>query len=207
MKEIKVKIIIYSDYICPFCFIGKNRVDRLKVEFEHDIDIEWKGFELYPEDVPLPDVNDNHIKMAWLHVEQLAEEDKIDIKRPSRHPRSKLAHEAAEYARERGKFQQFHDALFEAYFLQDRDIRSIKVLLEIARDIGLNVEGLEDCLRNRCMKEKVEKNQREAMEKYKVYAVPTIIISGKKKIVGAQPYRLLKNSLVETIERNKKSIT
>ena len=43
----KPKVTIYSDYICPFCYIGKDRADRLQQEF--DVEIEWKGFEIHPE--------------------------------------------------------------------------------------------------------------------------------------------------------------
>ena len=47
MSQTKLKITAYSDYICPFCYIGYHRIEQLKKEY--NIDVEWKPFEIHPE--------------------------------------------------------------------------------------------------------------------------------------------------------------
>jgi len=191
--SMKVKIIVFSDYICPFCFIGKHRIERLKTEF--NIDVQWESFELYPEDSSLPDPS--YLERVWVKVKQLAEDAGINIRRPSTLPRSRLALEGAEYAKEEGKFQQYHDGVFEAYFQLDKDIGSIKVLLWVAKKISLDLKDFEYCLVNRTMKNKIEEQRREAVE-LGINAIPTFII-GDERIVGAQPYERLRSAVEEVV--------
>ena len=47
MGQKKLKVIVYSDYICPFCYIGFHRIEKLKEEY--NLDVEWEPFELHPE--------------------------------------------------------------------------------------------------------------------------------------------------------------
>jgi len=191
--SMKVKITVFSDYICPFCFIGKHRIERLKTEF--NIDVQWKSFELYPEGSPPPDPS--YLERVWVKVKQLAEDAGINIRRPSTLPRSRLALEGAEYAKGEGKFQQYHDEVFEAYFQLDKDIGSIKVLLWVAEKISLDVTDFEYCLVHRTMKDNIEEQRREAAE-LGINAIPTFII-GDEKIVGAQPYERLRSALEELV--------
>lgn len=113
------KVTVFSDYICPFCFIGKQRVDRLSKEY--DIEVDWKGIEIHPETpeggATLQDLNfsESYIEMAMNSVKQLARDADLDIDVPSIIANSKAALEIAEYAKEKGKFDEYHDGIFKAY--------------------------------------------------------------------------------------------
>jgi len=83
MNQRKLKVIAYSDYICPFCYIGYHRIEQLKKEF--NLVVEWKPFEIHPEtpregaytvDLPFPK---EYLEMAFANVKRLAGEDGLAL--------------------------------------------------------------------------------------------------------------------------------
>ncbi len=106
MGQNQIKIIVYSDYICPFCHIGFHRLEQLKQHFP--LDVEVRPFELHPEtpqdglsydELPFDPV---YLAMAIDGVKRLAAEDNIKFNLPSRMPNSMLALFIAEFAKKRG---------------------------------------------------------------------------------------------------------
>ena len=95
----KKKVIVYSDYICPFCFIGKHRMDRLQEEL--DVEIEWRGLEIHPETPPEGqtledmDINPHYIDMVIENVNKLAAEIALELKSPPKISNSKRALDSA----------------------------------------------------------------------------------------------------------------
>ena len=112
------KVIVYSDYICPFCFIGKERVDRLEREF--GVDVEWKGFEIHPEipaggsDLASLGFDEATVAAISSQVRNLSEEANLKLNLPSRISNSRLALQIAEFAKEQVKFKEYHEAVFTA---------------------------------------------------------------------------------------------
>jgi len=99
---------------------------------------------------------------------------------------SRLALEASEYARDRGHFDSFHTRVFRAYFVETRYIGSFNVIQELAEQEGLDVDDLRRALQEKRYAARLEEARQEA-RRYAVNAVPTFIINGEHKIVGAQP--------------------
>jgi predicted DsbA family dithiol-disulfide isomerase len=99
---------------------------------------------------------------------------------------SDLAHEADQWAREQGAADAFHRAIYRAYFVQDRNIGSADVLVELANGLGLNGEDLHAALADRRYRADVLAEYQEAREAG-VTAVPTFVAEGYA-IVGAHPY-------------------
>ncbi len=196
----KPKVIVYSDYICPFCYVGKRRIDTLIEEF--DVEVEWKCFELHPE-TPIEGkdfssfFDSDYIKMVRENVDKLAKEVNLKFKLNSSISNSKLSLKVGEFAKTKNKFDAYHEAVFNAYFQEAKDIGDIKVIVDIAKKIGLNIKELENYLRSNEADKILEKHKEEAI-KDQINGVPTFII-GEKKIVGAQPYNVIKK-VVETMK-------
>ncbi len=191
------KVVVYSDYICPFCFIGKSRIDRLKKEF--DAMVEWRNIEIHPE-TPLDGIPRTQLSAGfsqlWLNVERLAKEAGVEIRQPPTISNSSLALIASEYARKEGRFEAFHDRVFRAYWQEGRNIGDINVPLEIGRETGLEPSRLKAYFKEGDWEAALERNNRSA-SKHQVSGVPTFII-GKEKVVGAQPYEAIKEAFTKT---------
>ncbi|MFX0044126.1 MAG: DsbA family protein, partial [Candidatus Hodarchaeota archaeon] len=126
MSQPKIKVIAYSDYICPFCYIGYHRLTQLKKEY--NLDVEWRPFEIHPEtpkggalteDLPFPK---GYLEMAFANVKGLADEDGLKLKFSGKLPNSRLALYVSEFARKKGKFGEFHKIVLDAYWLDGKDI-------------------------------------------------------------------------------------
>jgi predicted DsbA family dithiol-disulfide isomerase len=107
---------------------------------------------------------------------------------------SRPALQAAEFAREQGRFNEFHPALFSAYFSHGLDIGDLDVLSEIARDAGLDAVAMKNVLQSGKYMQTLARAQEEAA-RLGVTGVPTFLIEDKKTIVGAQPLDVFRKTL------------
>jgi predicted DsbA family dithiol-disulfide isomerase len=179
---------VFSDYVCPFCYVGKRRADRLREEF--DVEVEYAPFEIHPE-VPPEGVPANYLgrgyyEKAWRAVVALAEEEGLDMKPPPVIANSRCALVGAEFALEHGRFDAYHEAVFRAYFCDGRNIGDVAVLADLARDVGLDAEAFVAHVEAR----KRDVDLSRAFEAG-VWGVPTFLI-GSRAVVGAQPYAVLR---------------
>ena len=185
MAEIDIKI--FSDYIWPFCYIGKGIVDQLKKEF--DIDDTWLSFELHPETPPHGILLSERFKgydVAQMYDQLCTRGKEYGIVFGDRTllSNSRKALEASEYARDMGKYESFHENIFHAYFTEALDIGSVEVIANVARNSGLNADDVLIALKNERYKSQLDAVREEA-RMIDLSGVPTFIINGKYKIVGA----------------------
>lgn len=208
MSQTKLKVIAYSDYICPFCYIGYHRIEQLKKEY--NLDIEWRPFEIHPEtpkegalteDLPFPK---GYLEMAFANVKRLADEDGLELKFSEKLPNSRLALYISEFARKKGKFEEFHKLVLEAYWLEGKDIGDKSLLLDIAGSIGLDKNEIETYLNTDEPFNAMQKSLSE-LRRHRINGVPTFII-GEKLIVGAQPYSIFKQAINEILNEKSKEI-
>ena len=173
-----INVVIYSDYICPFCFLANEVVKRIKQKYELITD--WRPFELHPFRSMMPDINSDYIKMAWLNVQRLASENTIEIKLPSYLSISRRALETAEFAREHGKFESCHDLIFRAYFLEGKDIEKEATLLDIIQQLNLNPDQLKESWKAETYLEVIKASIRE-LHSLGSTAVPTFLIGNENQ--------------------------
>ena len=107
---------------------------------------------------------------------------------------SRKALEASEYARDQGKYGEFHEKVFYAYFAEMQDIGRVDVILELARSAGMDAKELKVSLEEGRYTTRLEESLREG-RLYNVSAVPTFIIDEKYNIVGAQPIEVFQEAL------------
>lgn len=195
-----MKILLYYDYICPFCFLATERVLSLAREF--NLKAEWVGVEIHPE---YPAEGKRRRKTErTLRVsktlENVAAEAGVKIMLPGFVTNSRLCLEGAEFAKEKNKFMEFHKACYAAYFREGKNIGLLETVLEAGERAGLSPEELSESLRKRSFSEKIEKNMEGAREN-EVFGVPTLYLGGLR-IHGIQPvesYRqLIERELMRT---------
>ncbi|TFG28793.1 MAG: DsbA family oxidoreductase [Promethearchaeota archaeon] len=204
MGEKLLKIVVYSDYICPFCYIGFHRMEKLKEQFE--LDIEWQPFEIHPEtpkegffvnNLPFPK---GYLDMVFANVKRLADEDGLTVQFSGTLPNSRLALFTAEFARKNGKFDDFHKLVFESYWKEGKDIGNLSLLLDLAESIGLNRNEIQAYIKNDDPLKELQKSLIE-LRKYGINGVPTFII-GDRMVVGAQSYEVFRNVIQTVLEEN-----
>ncbi len=108
--------------------------------------------------------------------------------------KSRLALEATEFAKEEGHFDSFHGRVFHAYFVETQDIGNLDVILELADQDGLDPDALRLALQEKRYAMHLEEAKQEGLS-YGVTAVPTFILNGEHKIVGAQPIEVFREKL------------
>lgn len=161
---------------------------------EKGIEVEWKAFELRPEGVEMPPKSPEYMERARKGVEQLAAQYGLDMKFNTKTDHSRHALEGAKYAEVHGKGNEYHDAVFAAYFQQDENINDLDVLTEIAGKLGLDQEDFRQALEKRTYMDAVLQDVAEARA-IGITGVPCFIY-GNRGVMGAQNYESLK-ALIE----------
>ena len=193
--ESRVRITVWSDYVCPFCYLEEPVLEQLRREYGDRVEVEWRAFELRPEPVPTLDPDGEYLHTVWNRsVYPMAARRGMTLRLPPVQPRSRRALEAAELARERGRYEAMHHALFRAFFEEGRDIGDTEVLLEVGASAGLEREELRRVLEEGRYTEKVLADQREA-QALRLAAVPTLVVGRAdhpveegEALSGALPY-------------------
>ena len=201
MEQKKIKVIVYSDYICPFCYIGFHRIKKLKEQY--DLDVEWRPFELHPEIPKEGILNDKlpfpreYLDMVMNNVKRLADEAGIKFKFSGKLPNSQLALFISEFARNKGKFDELHELVFDKYWKEGKDIGDLSFLLGLAESIELSKDEILNYIKSDEPLNKLKKAHLE-LRRYGINGVPTFII-GDKIIVGAQPYDVFQKAVLQAL--------
>ncbi|MBI3804120.1 MAG: DsbA family protein [Nitrospirae bacterium] len=174
--EPSLRIDVWSDYVCPFCYLELPVLDRLQETFGDALQIRWRAFELRPEPVPTLDPAGDYLRTTWARsVYPMAEERGLRLRLPPVQPRSRKALEAAAHAAVEGAFDPMHRAIFRAFFDEGRDIGQTEVFLDLADSVGLKREPLRSALEAGRHTDSVLQDQKRA-EELGIAAVPTLLI-------------------------------
>jgi predicted DsbA family dithiol-disulfide isomerase len=114
---------------------------------------------------------------------------------------SRLSLEASEYARDMGKYEQFHEQIFHAYFTETMDIGNAGILRKIASGCGLDASDMMHALKDGRYKLRLDEAKKEGL-KIQLTGVPTYIINDTHKIVGAQPIKVFADILDKIAKAN-----
>ena len=143
----RLRIDVWSDYVCPFCYLQLPVLQRLQQVYGAALEVSWRAFELRPEPVPTPDPAEQNLRSSWQRsVYPMAQERGMTLRLPPLQPRSRKAMEAAVFAHEHGRFDAVHEAIFRAFFVDGRDIGEVEVLQEIGQAAGLPAHLLREAL-------------------------------------------------------------
>lgn len=184
---------VFSDYICPFCYIGDLRLDRLREHF--DLKINWMLIEIHPETppggTPVAELgySDERWGLMMDNLARLAAEEGVTLNQPAFNANSRRALLLAEAAKQAGAgvFYRLHRQLFEAYFGAGRDIGDTSVLRELAAICGVPPALVEQAWSDPDYAGRLQQNLA-AAGKYGVKATPTVFFSERHRLDGAVPY-------------------
>ena len=198
-----MKIDVYSDTICPWCFIGKRRFERALAERpQPDLAISWRPFQLNPE-MP-PDGMDRRRYLAlkfggpagaqevYEQVRQAGRSEDIDFafEAIERTPNTLNSHRLIRYADGAGRQDQVVQALFDSYFLEARDLGNLEVLVSVAEAAGLDPAAARAYLESDEDAEAVRADDARARQ-IGIQGVPTYILNDKYVLSGAHPPEVL----------------
>ena len=191
---------VFSDYVCPWCYLGSARVARLKKE--HGVEVKMVHFPLHPETPAegrsLEDLfagrgYDIASMQAQMRARMAAEGLPYGDRKMTYN--SRLAQELAKWAETQAGGEAIHAALFRAYFVDGRNIGDAEVLVQIAESVGLPGDKAREVLETRSFKAAVDADWQKSRA-YGVTGVPTYV-AGKRGVVGAQPYEVLEDLIGE----------
>lgn len=156
----------------------------------------WRAFELRPEPFPTLNPKGDYLRKIWdASVYPLAQKLRITMHLPPVQPRTRLAHEAAHWARSQGCFDKYHEGLFRAFFERGDDIGDIEVLISLATNLKLAGELLRVALVTGKFEKSVLNDERKA-SRLGVTKIPAFVANRKTMLTGVQPVENLRR-LVE----------
>jgi predicted DsbA family dithiol-disulfide isomerase len=204
----RIRATVWSDYVCPFCYLEEPVLNRIRQEYGEALHLQWRAFELRPTPVPTLDPHGEYLHTVWNQaVYPMARQRGMTLRLPPVQPRSRRAFELAEFARANGRFDEIHRALFKAFFEDGGDIDHLDTLVTIGTAVGLDGETVRGALEQGIYRERVVQDERDAAN-LGITAVPTIMIGRADRpleeadfISGAQPYEVI-NATVERLLLN-----
>ncbi|MDN7243332.1 DsbA family oxidoreductase [Planococcus sp. N028] len=209
-----MKIEIWSDYVCPFCYIGKRTFEQALKQsgFESRAEVSFKAYQLDP-DAPL-DSNisayENLAKKLGQTVEQ-AKEMTEDVAAHARtvglqynfenmvHANTFAAHRLAKWAESLGKESEITEKLLHGYFVESKNVGNAEVLLDIAETAGLPREEAQAVLASDRFAAEVKKDIEEASQ-IGIQGVPFFVVNRKYALSGAQPLETFIEAIVQIAE-------
>ncbi|MGL4687802.1 MAG: DsbA family oxidoreductase, partial [Fusobacteriaceae bacterium] len=136
----KMKIIF--DFVCPYCYVGKKVMWKALKEKIESIEFHWYPYELNPEPNSEKLVTEEKENYFIKNIVPIAKAENIEINFPrvSPIPRTALAFEGLEIAKEFKKDKEYINLVMDSYWLENKNIGDISVLAKIAKEIGINEE-------------------------------------------------------------------
>jgi predicted DsbA family dithiol-disulfide isomerase len=200
-----LKITMFSDFVCPFCYIGFEVIRKLKPEF--NIDLEWRGYQIHPEwppegipaeQVRTPSDTDAR-RAAWQRITAMAEAEGLEIKAPTVFTSSHAALAACEFAREKGGADQLEGRIYRAYFVEGANIGDAKMVARLGAECGFDENEVAQAIRAPRYELRLKNNALAARQR-SVSGVPTFFI-GEYPLVGAQSSQVMRQILQRATER------
>lgn len=196
-----MRIDIWSDFACPFCYIGKRKLEKALEDFEGsgNVEIAWRSFQLDPFAPDKSDVDmvtglaakynltkekaqgmiDQMISMAKEVGLEYNFEDMIQTN-------TFKAHRLASYSKEFGLAQEMNERLLKAHFMDGLNIGDIETLSNLAAEVGLNKEDTIAMLNSDKYTEEIEMDRYESRQ-LGISSVPFFVFDNKYAVQGAQP--------------------
>jgi protein disulfide-isomerase len=214
-----MKINIWSDVRCPFCYIGKRKFERALERFPHkeQVEVVWRSFQLDPGLKTDPDLHayDYLAKVKGLHRDQVIQMHDhvrkaaadVGLEFDFDHAvvaNSFNAHRLIQFAKEQGMGSQAEERLFKAYFTEGKNIDDRQTLIQLGTELQLDPHELERMLDSDKYSDKVEEDE-EMARSIGIRGVPFFIINDAVAVSGAQSPALFLQALEQAWEESRKT--
>lgn len=196
-----MKIEIWSDIMCPFCYIGKRHLEAaLKAFPDEQVEIEWKSFQLDPTIVPQPDKNvyEYLAERKGMSVEESKQMHAGVVARAAevgldyRFEKAVIsnsfdAHRLIQLAKTKQLGDAMEETFFKAYFTDGKDLNDKDTLMELCVGIGLNALDVKEVLEDEAQFSNAVRNDISEAQQIGVRGVPFFVFDRKYAVSGAQP--------------------
>lgn len=212
-EELRLKIEIWSDYACPFCYIGEVRLKKALQKIPVRVEVEFKSFELDPTaprevvsatDERFAEKYGLTIEQARAQIESISEMGRaegLDFRYlTTRYTNTFDALRLTKFAQSHGH-DEIIDKLFDAYFTKNLELADFDVLKKISAECGLDAAEVEKFLNSDEFAAEVRSDERKAAA-YGIHAVPYFVIDGKYAVNGAQPTEFIAETLKKILAEN-----
>lgn len=207
---------IWSDIACPFCYIGKARLEKALQKFpDIEASITWRSFQLDPNapENPELDIYDTLAKKygkdrQWAkemnkNVVEMADGEGLNFNMETIKPANTFkAHRLLHFAAENGKQHEMKAALLNAYFTRGKDVSDIETLATLAHETGLDYERTKEFLEGNHFSEQVEEDIMKARE-IGIQGVPFFLFNNQYGLSGAQPAEVFEEALQKILNEEK----
>jgi len=201
----ELRVTVFSDYICPFCYVGYHRLMRLRDSY--DLKINWRFIEIHPETSPEGepvtslDYPSQHWNQLMQNLEAVAREEDIPIAEHTFTTNSRDALLLAEVAKESGrdKFYDLHEKLFTAFFVDGRNIGDRNILRELATSSGIHRDAVESAWQEEKYQHRIMSNYHTARQ-LDIQAVPSYVF-GERKLTGVVSEDVMRSAASELLNQ------
>ena len=199
----ELKVTVFSDYICPFCYVGHHRLMRLKDTY--DLRINWCFLEIHPENSadgePVTDLDypSEYWDQLMENLKRIAKEENIPLAEHTFTTNSKDALLLSEFCKQLGRdtFYQLHEKLFTAFFVDGQNIGDRNVLRKIARDCGIKDEAIESSWQDKKTQQHIIQNF-DTARKYDIKSVPSFVF-GERVLTGVVSEQVMRDAAAELV--------
>ncbi|PWN71627.1 disulfide bond formation protein DsbA [Chryseobacterium phosphatilyticum] len=207
-----MKIEIWSDVMCPFCYIGKNNFEQAleKLPFKDQVEVEWKSFQLDP----TLEVNKTQDTIQYFRekkgvaeaqatqmlsqVTQMGKGAGIDFNfEKTLITNTFNAHKLLHLAKKHNKSNEMEEALFIAHFIDGKNVGDVDVLVSLAEKLGIDKDEATKAVTSDELDYEVNQDILEARNNG-VSGVPFFVLNGKYAVSGAQPVDVFEDALQQT---------
>jgi predicted DsbA family dithiol-disulfide isomerase len=183
-------VTVYSDYVCPFCYLGRKSLDQYQDNREEELEVDWHPFDLRSQKrgpdgeiyQSVDDGKDNeYYQQAMENVERLQEQYGVDMNMDTATDVDSLnAQIVSYYIKEHYPYEtwlEFDEAVLHALWQEGRDIGQEEVLVELAEDVGIDGDEVNSALNDEGIRQKIHEKFSESHQQG-VTGVPTFAYEG-----------------------------
>ena len=207
-----MKVEIWSDIVCPWCYIGKRRFETALADFDHPVEIEWRSFQLDPEfprgkAIPVYDAlaekfggGREQVREMTGRVKDLAAIEGLDYDFEHGVMVNTFdAHRLAHHAKSQGLGPEMHERLMRAQLIEGQTLSDVDTLVRLAEEIG--VEGAGPVVTSDQYTADVDADIQQA-RLLGATGVPFFVLDRKYGVSGAQPAEVFAQALRQAAENS-----
>ncbi|NHB58132.1 DsbA family oxidoreductase [Acinetobacter shaoyimingii] len=207
-----MRVDVWSDVVCPFCYIGKKRLEKAAAESGVELEIFWHSFQLDP-DAPISQETSNSERLAQKYnrsiaeveemqrnIAEMAKQEGIEFNWEKANSGNTFnAHRIIHLAQSQGLGNEAEEAFFYSYMTQGLAIGERETIEDVAARIGLNPVQVDDVLDSDEFADFVKYDEEVARDQLKVTGVPFFVFDQRVALAGAQPVQVFQDVIAKAI--------
>jgi predicted DsbA family dithiol-disulfide isomerase len=206
-QENKIQLEVFSDYVCPWCYLSTPSIEKLKAKYP--VEIKWIPFPLHPdtptEGLALADLfQGRDMTPVQTMLKKRMAEAGLEYSDRALTYNSRLAQELGKWADTQEGGEAIHEAIFRAYFVEGKNLAEIDVLLDAVSAVGLDRELAREVLESRTFSAQVDQDWVRSRA-HGITGVPAFV-GENQMVVGCQPYEYLEEFVQHLLQNKNKTV-